>query len=47
MDGDIVFFGDRLDEHGNDKPLADAITNNKLGLVQPVTGWKDTWNKLT
>jgi phosphomannomutase len=47
MDGDIVFFGDRLDEHGNDKPLADAITNNKLGLVQPVTDWKDTWNKLT
>ena len=46
-DGDVVFFGDRLDEHGNDKPLADAITNNKLGLVQPVTGWKDTWNKLT
>ena len=47
MDGDVIFFGDRLDEHGNDKPLADAITNNKLGLVQPVTGWKDTWNKLT
>ena len=46
MDGDVIFFGDRLDEHGNDKPLADAITNNKLGLVQPVTDWKDTWDKL-
>ena len=47
MDGDIVFFGDRLDEHGNDRPLADAITDNKLGMVVTVTDWKDTWNKLT
>ena len=46
MDGDVIFFGDRLDDHGNDKPLADAITNNNLGSVQPVTDWKDTWSKL-
>ena len=46
MDGDVIFFGDSLDEYGNDRPLADAITNNKLGLVQPVTDWKDTWDKL-
>tara|TARA_B100001057_G_scaffold333012_1_gene333530 strand:- start:17 stop:706 length:690 start_codon:yes stop_codon:yes gene_type:complete len=46
MDGDIVFFGDRLDEHGNDRPLADAITDNKLGLVVEVLDWKDTWKKL-
>ena len=46
-DGDVVFFGDRLDPHGNDRPLADAIEKNKLGMVVEVTGWEDTWNKLT
>ena len=46
-DGDVVFFGDRLDPHGNDRPLADAIIDNKLGIVVEVLGWKDTWNKLT
>ena len=46
MDGDVVFFGDRLDPHGNDRPLADAIEKNKLGMVIEVLGWEDTWNKL-
>ena len=46
-DGDVVFFGDRLDPHGNDRPLADAIEKNKLGMVIEVLDWKDTWNKLT
>lgn len=46
-DGDIVFFGDRMEEGGNDRPLADAIRDNKLGMVVTVTDWKDTWNKLT
>ena len=46
-DGDVVFFGDRMEEGGNDRPLADAITDNKLGMVVTVTDWKDTWNKLT
>ena len=46
-DGDLVFFGDRMEEGGNDRPLADAITDNKLGMVVTVTDWKDTWNKLT
>ena len=45
-DGDVVFFGDRLDPHGNDRPLADAIEKNKLGMVVEVLGWEDTWNKL-
>ena len=45
-DGDLVFFGDRMEEGGNDRPLADAITDNKLGLVVEVLDWKDTWNKL-
>ena len=38
--------GDRLDEYGNDRPLADALTKNKLGLVVEVKGWEDTWSKL-
>ena len=46
-DGDLVFFGDRMEEGGNDRPLADAITDYKLGMVVTVTDWKDTWNKLT
>ena len=46
-DVDIVFFGDRMEEGGNDRPLADAIRDNKLGMVVTVTDWKDTWNKLT
>ena len=46
-DGDLVFFGDRMEEGGNDRPLADAIRDNKLGMVVTVTDWKDTWNKLT
>ena len=45
-DGDVIFFGDRLDEYGNDRPLADALTKNKLGLVVEVKGWEDTWSKL-
>ena len=46
QDGGVVFYGDRMEEQGNDRPLADAILNNKLGEVVSVTGWKDTWNKL-
>ena len=46
MDGSVVFFGDRLDENGNDKPLADKILQNKLGVVEEVKDWKDTWRKL-
>ena len=39
----IIFFGDRMDVDGNDHPLMIA---NQQGLNYPVTGWKDTWNKL-
>ena len=46
MDGDVAFFGDRMDEHGNDRPLADKIIKNKLGQVIEVKGWQDTWSKL-
>ena len=46
QDGGVVFYGDRMEEQGNDRPLADAILNNKLGDVVSVTGWEDTWRKL-
>ena len=46
QDGGVVFYGDRMEEQGNDRPLADAILNNKLGEVVSVTGWEDTWRKL-
>ena len=39
----IIFFGDRMDEGGNDYPLANA---NKDGLNFAVNGWEDTWSKL-
>lgn len=38
---DILFFGDRLDEGGNDRPVMD------LGIDSiPVHGWEDTYAKL-
>jgi phosphomannomutase len=39
----IIFFGDRLDEAGNDRPLADV---NKQGINYHVKDWRDTWSKL-
>ena len=38
---DILFYGDRLDEGGNDRPVAD------LGITSiAVEGWRDTYAKL-
>ncbi|MGV9714121.1 HAD-IIB family hydrolase [Gordonia sp. NPDC003424] len=40
--GDILFFGDRLDEGGNDRPVKD------LGIESiAVEGWPDTYAKLS
>ncbi len=40
--GDILFFGDRLDEGGNDRPVME------LGIDSiPVHGWEDTYAKLS
>ena len=39
----IHFFGDRLDEQGNDWPLANA---NTKGKNYHVTGWEHTWKLL-
>ena len=39
----IVFFGDRMDESGNDYPLALA---NHNGINHHVKGWEETWEIL-
>ena len=44
FDGDMVyFFGDAMDEGGNDYALKIA---NKYGKNFTVSDWKDTWDKL-
>lgn len=43
----LIFFGDRMAEGGNDKPLADAL--EKAGpphRAVPVTTYLDTWEEL-
>ena len=40
---EIYFFGDRMDEKGNDWPLANA---NKNGKNFHVKDWQDTWKLL-
>ena len=42
-DDHIVFFGDRMDESGNDYPLALANYN---GANYHVKGWEETWEIL-
>lgn len=39
----IYFFGDRMDSAGNDRPLADAITNGKAIHVKD---WRHTYKTL-
>jgi phosphomannomutase len=47
QDGPIVFFGDRLDDAGNDKPLADAIrAQHNKNLCYQVDRWEHTWEIL-
>lgn len=43
----VYFFGDRLDNSGNDKPLADALSNSATDseCIQ-VNSWQDTWQVL-
>ena len=45
MDTDkVYFFGDRLQDGGNDKPLADALHHSKLDAeCISVKSWQDTW----
>lgn len=41
----VIFFGDRMDENGNDYPLAKAIREAGGQAIQ-VKDWQDTWNIL-
>lgn len=42
----IVFFGDRMDEGGNDAPLANALFKSYEGTNHWVKDWKHTWEIL-
>lgn len=48
MQGDVIqFFGDRMDDNGNDKPLADAINQLQNGSrCYEVENWEETWDIL-
>lgn len=40
------FFGDRMDQDGNDYPLANAILDNDVGKCYYIKDYKDTWIRL-
>ena len=42
----IVFFGDRMDEGGNDYPLANTLNKSYQGKNHWITDWKETWEIL-
>jgi hypothetical protein len=43
---ELYFFGDRMDQDGNDYPLAKQIIDKNLGKCYHVKDWKDTWEHL-
>ncbi len=42
----LHFFGDRMDQAGNDHGLAVAISEGGLGYCYHVRDWRDTWDRL-
>jgi len=40
----VIFFGDKMEQDGNDYPLASKLKHPSKAIR--VTGWKDTWEKL-
>ena len=42
----LIFFGDKMEEGGNDEPLAKAIKNRGNGKSYHVRDWKHTWEIL-
>lgn len=47
QDQKVWFFGDRLDDGGNDKPLADALLQSSTSSeVFHVGSWQETWEML-
>ena len=46
FDGDVKFFGDKMDKGGNDYLLAQTIREKKLGATYYVFDYKHTWELL-
>jgi len=46
-DDELYFFGDKMNEGGNDYSLAIAIANNMMGQAYHVKDYKETWELLT
>ena len=46
LDNELYFFGDRMDNDGNDYPLSIVILEKQLGKCFSVNGWKHTWELL-
>ena len=46
-DDELHFFGDKMNEGGNDYSLAIAIANNMMGEAYHVKDYKETWELLT
>ena len=47
QDQKVLFFGDRLDDGGNDKPLADALLQSGTSSEAfHVKSWQETWEML-
>lgn len=40
----VIFFGDKMEQDGNDYPLASKLKHPSKAIA--VNGWKDTWEKL-
>lgn len=40
----VIFFGDKMEQDGNDYPLGSKLKHPSKAIT--VTGWKDTWEKL-
>ena len=42
----VIFFGDKMEKDGNDRPLLDEIRRNKRGITYNVTDWQNTYDIL-
>jgi len=45
-DDELRFFGDKIEEGGNDYSLAKAIATNGMGIAYNVQDYKETWHIL-
>jgi phosphomannomutase len=46
LDGQVSFFGDRMDPTGNDYSLAKVIIDRNRGVCYNIINWTHTWNTL-